>query len=191
MFYLCAHINTIKKQKMTKVITMAGSTSRNSINKKLVEFAGSCVDSAEVVNLDLKDYEIPLYSIDHEQEFGFSDDLLRLDRMVSEADGIILSLAEHNGAYSAAFKNAFDWLSRIESKVWRNKPMLLLSTSPGARGGQSVLEMALKRFPFNGGNIVASMSFPSFNENFKEGEVVNVDLKNDLLERIAEFKKQI
>jgi len=71
-------------------------------------------------------------------------------------------------------------LSRIEGKVWRNTPMLLLSTSPGPRGGQSVMDIALSRFPFNGGNIVGSMTFPSFGENFKDGTIVNEELKLNL-----------
>jgi NAD(P)H-dependent FMN reductase len=165
---------------MKSIITLGGSNSRESINKILAEHAGSLIQNAKVINLDLNDYEIPLYSIDVENANGFSEDLKKLNRQIVEADGIILSLAEHNGAYTAAFKNAFDWLSRMESKTWRKKPMLLLSTSPGARGGQSVMAMALDRFPRHDGHIVFSLSFPSFNENFKEGEVLNPELKSEL-----------
>jgi NAD(P)H-dependent FMN reductase len=176
---------------MKRIITLGGSSSSRSINKELAQFAGNQMDGFDVVHLDLRDYELPLYSIDHEREYGFSDDLKKLEHEITDADGIILSLAEHNGAYTAAFKNAFDWLSRREAKVWRQKPMLLLSTSPGARGGQSVLEIAKKRFPFNGGNIVASMSFPSFNDNFKNGEVVDGELRVELMEGIETLRKSI
>lgn len=167
---------------MKKIITLAGSTSKNSINKQLAEYAGRQLEGVVVQNLDLNDFEMPLYSIDVENEQGFSPDLMKLNEIIENTDGIILSLAEHNGAYSAAFKNAFDWLSRIDPKVWRNKPMLLLSTSPGGRGGQSVMDMARNRFPFNGGNIVGSMTFPFFNDNFKEGQIVNVEFKDRLKE---------
>lgn len=176
---------------MKNIITIAGSSSKKSINKSLVEFAGSLVEGVEQINLDLNDYKLPLYSIDIEKEQGFPKDLLKLNKIVENADGIILSLAEHNGAYSAAFKNTFDWLSRIEGKVWRNKPMLLLSTSPGARGGQSVMELALSRFPYNGGNILDSMTFPSFFDNFKNGEVMNADLKERLIEMSKNLVKSI
>jgi NAD(P)H-dependent FMN reductase len=165
---------------MKNIITLGGSSSKNSINKQLAEYVGSTLKGVEVTNLDLNDYQLPLYSIDIENEQGFPKDLKELNQRVEEASGIVLSLAEHNGAYSAAFKNAFDWLSRIDGKVWRNKPMLLLSTSPGARGGQSVMDIALSRFPFNGGNIVGSMTFPSFGENFKDGTIVNEELKLNL-----------
>ena len=176
---------------MKRIITLGGSSSRNSINKKLAEYAGKLVGNSKVLNLDLNDYQIPLYSIDLENESGFSEDVIKLNEEIEVADGIILSLAEHNGAYSAAFKNAFDWLSRIESKTWRNKPMVLLSTSPGARGGQSVLEMALQRFPRHDSNIVFSMSFPSFNVNFQDGEIVNEELKQELVKGIDTLQESI
>lgn len=175
---------------MKKVITIGGSSSRNSINKQLAEFTGGLLKGFEIQHLDLNDYDLPLFSVDIEKEQGFSHDLMRLNEQIEAADGFIISLAEHNGAYSVAFKNVFDWLSRIEPKVWRNKPMLLLSTSPGVRGGISVLEIALQRFPFNGGNIIGSMSFPSFGENFQEGEVVHADLKQELLELTEAFAKK-
>ena len=176
---------------MKTIITLGGSSSSESINKKFAEYAGSLIQHAEIINLDLNDYEIPLYSIDEENASGFPEDLKRLDQQIAETDGIILSLAEHNGAYAAAFKNAFDWLSRIEAKTWRNKPMLLLSTSPGARGGQSVRAMALDRFPRHSANIVFSMSFPSFNDNFQMGEVVDPELKAELEKGIRLLQETI
>ena len=176
---------------MKNIITIGGSTSKNSINKQLAEYAALLVEGVETKNLDLNDYDLPLYSIDIEKESGFPNDLKTLNKQVEQADGIIISLAEHNGAYSAAFKNAFDWLSRIEAKVWRNKPMLLLSASPGPRGGQSVMDIALNRFPFNGGNITGSMTFPSFEQNFKDGVVVNKELKSKLMVLSDEFSKSL
>lgn len=176
---------------MKNVITLGGSTSKKSINKQLAEYVGSTLEGVEVTKLDLNDYQIPLYSIDIENEQGFPKDLKILNEQVESADGIVISLAEHNGAYSAAFKNTFDWLSRIDGKVWRNKPMLLLSTSPGPRGGQSVMELALSRFPYNGGNIVGSMTFPSFGENFKDGGIVNEELKLKLKELGDHFLKSL
>ncbi len=161
---------------MKKIITIGGSTSKESINKKLAESVGQLLKGVEVINLDLNNYELPIFSEDIEKDQGFSNDLQLLNKEIEDSDGIILSLAEHNGAYAAAFKNAFDWLSRINGKVWRNKPMLLLSTSNGARGGQSVMDIALSRFPYNGGNIIGSMTFPSFDQNFQDGQIVSEEL---------------
>ena len=174
-----------------KVITIGGSSSKHSINKQLAEYTGSLLNGVELIQLDLNDYDIPLYSIDNEKENGFAPDLLKLNEVIDQADGFIISLAEHNGAYSAAFKNVFDWLSRINSKVWRNKPMLLLSTSPGARGGKSVIEIAKSRFPYNGADIVSSMTFPFFKDNFNAGKVVNQDLGDKLNEAKSKFLNKL
>lgn len=177
---------------MTKnIVTIGGSSSKNSINKILAEYAGGFLKNATLTKVDLNDFDIPLFSVDVENEQGFPKGVLSLNEIIEKADGFIISLAEHNGAYSAAFKNSFDWLSRINGKVWRDKPMLLLSASPGIRGGQSVLNIALERFPFNGGNIIGSMPFPFFNENFKAGEIVNSSLKANLQILVDEFEKAL
>lgn len=173
------------------IVTIGGSSSKHSINKTFAEYAGGLLKNETLTKVDLNDFDIPLFSVDVEKEQGFSNDLLALNEIIDKADGFVISLAEHNGAYSTAFKNVFDWLSRIDGKVWRNKPMLLLSTSPGIRGGQSVLNIALDRFPFNGGNIIGSMPFPLFNENFKDGEIVNSLLKANLQILVDELEKAL
>jgi len=53
------------------------------------------------------------------------------------------------------------------------------------------MELAQSRFPFNGGNIVASMTFPSFGQNFKDGSVIHVELSNKLIEAVQVFSKSI
>ena len=176
---------------MKNIITIGASTSKNSINKKLAEYTGDLLENVNLIKLDLNTYEMPLFSVDVENESGLPKTTLALNEIFENADGFIVSLAEHNGAYAAAFKNSFDWLSRIDGKVWRNKPMLLLSTSPGGRGGQSVMELALKSFPHSGGEIVGSMTFPSFFDNFKNDEIINSELKTNLIEEVNKFKKAI
>ena len=176
---------------MKKIITIGASSSKKSINKVLAEYTGSLLNGVELLKIDLNTYEMPLFSVDLESEKGIPKLAIDLQEAFKEADGFIISFAEHNGAYSAAFKNVFDWLSRIDGKVWQDKPMLLLATSPGARGGQTVLDIALGRFPFMGGQIIGNMSIPSFFDNFKEGELVNVDLKNNLLQLVEDFQKSI
>ncbi|WP_456462047.1 NADPH-dependent FMN reductase [Lutibacter sp.] len=173
------------------IVTIGGSNSKNSINKILAEYVGGLVNDIELTKIDLNDFSMPQFSVDVENEEGFSEGVINLNTAIDKADGFIISLAEHNGSYSVAFKNAFDWLSRINGKVWREKPVLLLATSPGERGGQTVLDIALGRFPYMGATIVGSMSFPSFFDNFKENDVVNTTLKLKLIELVKKFKKSL
>ncbi|MFK5959528.1 MAG: NAD(P)H-dependent oxidoreductase [Lutibacter sp.] len=174
-----------------RVVTIGGSNSKKSISKQLAEYAGSLIHNVEIINIDLNDFSLPVFSVDIEEEDGIPKDANKLNAIIESADGFVIALAEHNGAYSVAFKNVLDWLSRIEGKVWRDKPMLLLATSPGARGGQTVLDIALGRFPYMGGENVRSMSFPSFFDNFIEGEIVNEALKLNLLKLVEDYQKEI
>ena len=176
---------------MKHIIAFAGSNSKNSINKQLAEYTASLVENVTVKVLDLNDFVLPIYSIDYEVNNGIPDNAQEFLEAIKRSDGIILSLAEHNGAYAAVFKNIFDWISRIDGKLWSNKPMLLMATSPGARGGATVLEIAKGRFPFMGAHIVSEFSLPSFHDNFSDESITNEDLKSDLKMQVEEFQKAL
>ena len=176
---------------MKKIIALGGSNSKESINKQLAHYTAKSMSNVEVNYLDLNDYSMSMYGIDLENESGMPEMAQELTKLIMDADGVVLSLAEHNGSYSAVFKNAFDWISRIEAKVFETTPILLLSTSPGARAGKSVMDTALDRFPRHGATIVENFSLPSFYENFKENDIVNAELKAELMEKVRVFEKAI
>ncbi len=176
---------------MKNILVFAGSNSKKSINKELATYASSLAKNVAVEILDLNDFPLPLYSIDAETENGIPENAQSFFDKVQTADGIILSLAEHNGNYSVTFKNIFDWMSRIEQKLWNNIPMLLMATSPGGRGGSTALSIAKNSFPHMGGNVVADFSLPSFYDNFKDGTIVNKDLKNQLIKSVDDFQKAL
>lgn len=176
---------------MKNIIAFAGSNSKESINKQLAVYAANQVKEAEVEILDLNDFELPLYGIDLEITHGIPDNAQKFLEKIKSCDGIVLSLAEHNGAYATVFKNLFDWMSRIDGKLWSKKPMLLMATSPGARGGATVLEIAQGRFQYMGGNVVAKFSLPLFNDNFLEGKIINEELNNQLQESIKSFQQAL
>lgn len=168
---------------MKKILAFGASSSRNSINKQLATYAASLFQNATIEVLDLNDYEMPIYSIDKEKEKGIHPLAIDFYNKITNTDLLVVSMTEHNGAYSSAFKNILDWTSRYNNGVFQEKPMLLMATSPGARGGSSVLDIAKNRFPRNGATIVATFSLPSFNDNFdKEKGISNEDLKNQLLD---------
>ena len=176
---------------MKNIIVFAGTNSKTSINKQLAIYASSLVEDVTVDILDLNDFDLPIYGIDLENEKGIPNNAKTFLEHIKSSDGIILSLAEHNGAYATVFKNIFDWMSRIDGKLWGDKPMLLMATSPGGRGGATVLEVAKGRFPFMGGNIVADFSFPSFFDNFSDGKITNEDLNKDLISKVKTFKEAL
>ena len=176
---------------MKKIIALAGSNSKESINKRFANYAAKQINNTELISLDLNDFDLPLYGIDLENESGIPNEAHRLFDTVKSADGLVISLAEHNGSYSTAFKNALDWMSRIDGKLWGQKPMLLMATSPGGRGGKTVLAGALGYFPHLGGNIVADFSLPSFYDNFSEEGLKDSALNTVLNEKISLLEKAL
>lgn len=173
------------------IIAFAGSNSRNSINKDLVVYASTLVENATISVLDLNDFELPLYGIDLENEKGIPENAHKFLNLIKESDGILLSLAEHNGAYSAVFKNLFDWLTRIKGNMFLKKPMLLMATSSGGRGGLTVLEIAQGRFTYHDANIIEVFSLPFFNNNFSDGKITNEDFDSQLKNAVEQFEKAL
>ena len=174
-----------------KILAFAGSTSSKYINKQLVTFAASLMPEHEAELLDLNDYDVEIYSTDYENKNGIPEEIVQLSDKIYKADLLMVSLAEHNGAYAAAFKNVFDWLSRVpERKAWGEKDMFLMATSPGARGGKGVREIATDRFPRNGANVINTFSFPKFYDNFDAFQgITDSELLEDLKGKITEIVK--
>jgi len=164
---------------MKKILAFGASSSSTSINRRLAHHVAKLIPNSDINLLDLNDFEMPIYSIDREKE-GMPEPATRFKAHITAADAIIISLAEHNGTYTTAFKNILDWISRIEREVWEKKPMLLLSTSPGQNGAATVLKVAQDGFPYLGANIIAAKPVPFFSKVFSEegvDEKVNGELK--------------
>ena len=168
------------------IIALGTSTSKHSINQKLATYVAGELGDHQVRILDLNDYEMPIYSIDRQQH-GFPEQAQAFLDEIKAADGIVVSLAEHNLNFSTAFKNVLDWVSRMDMQFLAGKKMLVLSTSPGGFGGGNVMEIGLKYFGFAKGEVVAHYSLPSFQDNFQEGVIVNEDIQAIVAEKVAVF----
>ncbi len=176
---------------MKKIAAFAGSTSTTSINKQLAGYAATQLKDTSFDVLDLNDYSAPVFSEDIEKSEEYPQGAAKFNETLDQYDGFIVSLAEHNGSYSAAFKNIFDWASRKNREVFRKKPVLVMAASPGGRGGAGVLASALGTFPHMGANVVSNFSFPVFYDNFKDGSVVNEELNEKLKEAVATFENSL
>lgn len=172
-----------------KIIAFGGSPSKNSINKKLATYVSHLFENAEIEVLDLNDFAMPLFSVDLEKEVGRHPLAQAFLDKIASAEILVISMAENNGNYSAAFKNTFDWASRINVKVFQGKPMLLMATSDGGRGGARVLEIAQAAFPRYGANILATFSLPSFYDNF---DMENMMISNPIFDnQIKDIVKKL
>ena len=129
-----------------KLLAFAASNSSQSINRQLVDYAiglladgeieGVPAGALEISTLDLNDFEMPIYSIDRQEAGGIPQAAHDFYDTLGAADALLISFAEHNGSYTVAFKNVFDWASRIDMRVYHDKPIVMLSTSPGGGGGR-------------------------------------------------------
>lgn len=151
-----------------KILAFAASSSSKSINQQLASFAASLVEQGEVELLDINEYEMPLFSQDKEEVLGQPEQAKRFYEKLGSVDAIIISFAEHNGSYTAAYKNLFDWTSRIDMKLFQHKPVIMLATSPGPGGAANVLATAVNSAPYFAANVQGSLSVPSFFDNFDQ-----------------------
>lgn len=178
---------------MKKILAFSGSNSSTSINQKLVEFVVSEIKIYETRVINLSSYSVPIYSEDLEKEKGFPGRILGLKQEISEVDALLIAVNEHNGSWSAFFKNIIDWLSRLDRNFLEGKKILIMSTSPGTRGGLGALEYAKGVFPRFGADVVDSFSFPSFYDNFSVASktVTDETLLLGLNEVLSTFVHQI
>jgi len=127
---------------MVKILAFAGSTRKDSYNKMLVQNAlvGAEEAGASVTFIDLKDFIMPLYDQDDEDEKGLPENAQKFKQILKEHDGFLIASPEYNGNFSAVLKNAIDWASRQEQgesvyECFRGKIVTIMAASPGAMGG--------------------------------------------------------
>jgi chromate reductase, NAD(P)H dehydrogenase (quinone) len=124
--------------KNMKILAFAGSLRRDSANKKLAREALRVLaehSPASVEFADLRDYPMPVYDGDREQNEGLPDEVIKLGTRIGGADALIVASPEYNGSISSVLKNAIDWISRLKPMPIGGKHLLLLSASPGGWGG--------------------------------------------------------
>ena len=126
---------------MVKILALAGSLSKTSVNKKLIKWALPRLEAMghQVTYLELNDYPLPIYCQDIPAE-EFPKNAIELDKIIQEHQVLLFSIPENNYSMTACFKNAIDWISRApENKpnfqAFANKIIGLMSASPSNFGG--------------------------------------------------------
>lgn len=128
---------------MKKILFFAGSTRKESFNKKLAKNAQKIADDlgATTSFVDLKDFPMPLYDGDLEEKSGLPEKALEFKKIMIEHDAIFITSPEYNSSFSAVLKNTIDWISRPSQKgeqpliAFNDKIAAICATSPGALGG--------------------------------------------------------
>jgi chromate reductase len=129
-----------------RLIAFAGSLRSASFNRKLVRVLvdGAREAGAEVTLLELREHALPIYDGDIEAA-GMPEPVRRLQQLMREHDGLLISTPEYNGSIPALVKNTLDWISRpLEdgrsgTTLFRGKVAGICSASPGAAGAMRSL----------------------------------------------------
>ena len=128
--------------KKPKILAFAGSLREYSYSKRVVKTAmkGAENAGAEVTYIDLRDYPMPIYNADDHEKDGFHVNAAKLQKLLSEHDGLLICSPEYNGSLSGALKNAIDWTSRQSDEfkmveVFKGKFAAIMTESPGVFGG--------------------------------------------------------
>jgi NAD(P)H-dependent FMN reductase len=173
---------------MANILAFAGSNSSTSINYELVKFTASLVNNHDVQLINMAKLPFPMYSEDYEKKNGFSNSLVELKNDIGKADGLVLSVNEHNSNPSAFFKNVLDWLSRVDIEFLADTKVLLMSTSPGKGGAKHALEVVGNMLPIFEAEIVERFSLPSFSKNFDgDNGILDSDLSEQYHNAIHNF----
>jgi chromate reductase len=125
-----------------KILAFAGSTRKNSVNKRLAKIALHAAEKsgAETTYIDLLDYDLPLYNEDLLSEHGMPDSAKAFKEQLKNHNGFLIASPEYNGSLTGVLKNAIDWASiKVEDEermaCWNGKIVGILSGSPGGLGG--------------------------------------------------------
>ncbi|MCG8671810.1 MAG: NAD(P)H-dependent oxidoreductase [Pseudomonadales bacterium] len=190
--------NTQLDQSITNqnIVVFSGSLKKASWNQKLVQIAGEMAASlgANVTEISLRDYPLPLFNeeIEHEDHAGLSD----LRAVFSRADGMIIASPEYNGSITPALKNAIDWISRPSSEQnytpnYAQQKAAIIATSPGGLGGLRGLTHLREILSNLGTHVIpAQLAVPTAYEAFNEsGDLSNAATKDRLQAIVEQFLK--
>jgi chromate reductase len=126
----------------SKILAFSGSTRKESLNRQVLAIAISAARhaGAEVTQIDLGDFPLPIFDQDLEQESGTPENALKLKELFLQHQGLLLACPEYNSSVTPLWKNTIDWVSRPDLvrpalSAFQGKTAVIMSASPGPLGG--------------------------------------------------------
>lgn len=126
-----------------KIVVFAGSNRGGAFSGKTADAAMKqlVLQGAEVTRISLADYDLPIFDQDLERESGIPENAMRLARLFSLQNGMLIASPEYNASISPLLKNTIDWVSRVNRdhsrplKPYAGMVAALCGSSPGGLGG--------------------------------------------------------
>ncbi len=106
---------------MTRALTLSGSIRTGSLNRLLQKDMSERLGGrgADVTEIDLSDYALPLFSEDLEKQH-MPEAAIALGKLFAEADIVFIASPEYNGSMTPLLKNTLDWVSRQKDRPFRH-----------------------------------------------------------------------
>ena len=106
---------------MIKALTLSGSSRTGSLNRLMQRDMSERLRArgAEVTEIDLADYALPVFSQDIEAE-GMPEAAVTLGALFAKADIIFIASPEYNGSLTPLLVNALAWVSRQKDRPFRH-----------------------------------------------------------------------
>ena len=118
-----------------QLVGMSGSLRRGSYNTMLLKAAAQLLPtdvSMEIISIE----DIPLYNADLDLPAAKQRPQVveHFRKMLTDADGILISSPEYNYSIPGGLKNAIDWASRGEDSPLLRKPVAVIGATTGLWG---------------------------------------------------------
>lgn len=122
---------------MTRILTLAGSVRQGSHNARLALLMGAKMRAlgAQVEDINLADYLMPLFGEDLEKADGAPEAAGILAQKLADADAVFIASPEYNGSLTPLLKNTLDWMSREKSGPFKKAVFGIGAVSPGKYAG--------------------------------------------------------
>jgi chromate reductase, NAD(P)H dehydrogenase (quinone) len=177
------------------VLGISGSLRKGSYNTAALRAAQKLAPAGMTIELaDLR--QVPLYDEDVKQA-GFPAVVDELRSRVRAADGILFATPEYNHSYSGVLKNGIDWISRPPNHPFTDKPIAIMSASPGALGaalGYYHLRQCfdfLDAHPLNRPSVIIANAGQRFDESGELKDDTTAQLLGQMLAAFAAWIRRI
>ena len=134
-----------------RILVIPGSLRTGSHNARLAALAAKelVLADAEVTQISLQDYPLPLFDADTMTADGLPPRALQLQRMMAAHQGVFITSPEYTASVTPLVKNTIDWISRARVRgeanytTFKDRVFAIGAASSGGGGGTRSL-MALR-----------------------------------------------